>query len=177
MKTHKLALILGRFQGLHLGHKAMIQTAFDNAEKVIILIGSAQEYRTSKNPLTYLERKELLAKVFPAAIIRPIPDIGVGNNSNWGDYVIETVKKYCDGQVPDLIITGEEERRDTWFDNYNIEHISVPKVFEISGTQMRKYALTDKEAWCRFTPNVIWENYYDIKEIISVSTENETKSI
>lgn len=63
-KPYRLALIVGRFQMLHNGHRDMISLACRMSERVCILVGSSQEAGTQKNPLSYEERKEMLSRVF-----------------------------------------------------------------------------------------------------------------
>ncbi len=55
-----IAVCIGRFQGLHLGQFALIQRALALAPKVVIVIGSAFQARTPKNPFTWQERAEMI---------------------------------------------------------------------------------------------------------------------
>lgn len=52
----KRALIIGRFQPLHLGHVKVIEEAAREYDEIIIGIGSSQESHTLKNPFTAGER-------------------------------------------------------------------------------------------------------------------------
>lgn len=54
-------VFIGRFQPFHIGHEQVIRTALSLAENVIILIGSANQPRTIKNPWTYMERVGMIA--------------------------------------------------------------------------------------------------------------------
>ena len=131
MKLYKHGLIIGRFQLLHNGHKQMIDTALELCDKVVIYIGSSQESRTYENPFTYEERVNMFNKVFESKInqkrliIRPLPDIGAGNNDIWGRYVLGTFEAEFHKQ-PDLYITGCEKNRSSWFNNE-----IAPKVDEL----------------------------------------------
>ena len=51
-KSWDLSLIVGRFQGLHAGHVHLIETALSVSDRVLILIGSAQEHGTILNPFS-----------------------------------------------------------------------------------------------------------------------------
>lgn len=83
----------------------MFDKALELCETVGIFIGSSQESGTNKNPFTYEMRKFLLQKIYDERIqIYPLPDIGVGNNSKWGDYVINNVIELF-GEKPDLLIS------------------------------------------------------------------------
>lgn len=175
MKKH-FALLIGRFQPLHIGHVKMIVEALKHSDNIIIGIGSAQEANTYKNPLSYEYRKHLIKKVFPDALVIPILDRGLGNNSSWGEYVLATVKEQL-GLTPDLIVTGEEERRTSWFNN--IEQLVIPKYYDISATKIRDLLVENKfENWRLYTPSEIWNEYETIRETVVNSINNkETKSI
>ena len=54
------AVCIGRFQGLHHGQLAVIRRALLLAPRVVIVIGSAFQARTPKNPFTWQERVEMI---------------------------------------------------------------------------------------------------------------------
>ena len=49
MKYNHIVFI-GRFEPFHIGHKQVIEKALTLADEVIILVGSANQPRTLKNP-------------------------------------------------------------------------------------------------------------------------------
>ena len=57
-KKYDLAVFVGRFQPVHNGHMQVIKLALESANNVLVLIGSAYEARSHRNPWTYFERKE-----------------------------------------------------------------------------------------------------------------------
>ena len=138
-KAFKLGIIVGRFQTFHTGHLDMVGKACAVCDRVGIFVGSSQESGTLKNPFPYEVRKTMLGKVFGSRVaIYPLPDIGVGNNSRWGDYVVDQVRLRC-GASPDLLVSGKEERRVSWFDGVNgvsVAELYIPKTIEISATEM-----------------------------------------
>ena len=126
-KPFELGVTVGRFQTLHTGHVYMIEKAAAVCEKVGIFVGSSQESGTAKNPYTYEQRERFLREVFGDTVeIYPLPDIGVGNTSKWGDYVLKNVRERF-GKAPDLLVSGKEERRVSWFDS--VEGVSVAELY------------------------------------------------
>ena len=179
-KPYHLGIIIGRFQVFHTGHIFMIVKAFELCEEVGLFIGSSQESGTYKNPFTYETRKKLIETVCGDRIrVYPLPDIGVGNNSRWGDYVIENVEERF-GTDPDLFISGKEQRRIDWFDSVkgvSISELYVPKTIEISATQMRQFMLEgDKESWMRYTDQRLWDRFEDLRREVLVSHKNQFTS-
>ncbi|MCD8120099.1 MAG: adenylyltransferase/cytidyltransferase family protein [Lachnospiraceae bacterium] len=108
-------LLVGRFQMPHLGHQYMIDTALAVCDRVGVLVGSAQESGTAMNPFSYELRYDMLRELYDDRIaIAPLPDIGVGNTSAWGNYVLLKAQEAF-GAKPDLVVSGAEGRRISWF--------------------------------------------------------------
>ncbi len=179
-KPYRLGIIVGRFQVFHAGHEFMIDKAISLCEEVGIFIGSAQESGTYKNPLTYEMRKSLIETVYGGKVrIYPLEDIGVGNNSRWGDYVLENVEKQM-GVSPDLLVSGKEDRRIDWFDSVKgltISELYVPKTVEISASAMREFMIrNDKESWMRYTDPKLWDRFEELRQIVLSSHLNQFTS-
>lgn len=179
-KKYGLGIIVGRFQVLHLGHVDMIDRAIDLCEEVGILIGSSQESGTLKNPLTYEKRCEVIHQIYGDRVKTfPLPDIGVGNVSAWGDYVLENVKNLF-GKLPDVMVSGEEDRRTSWLDdNSGIDEVFVPKTIDISASQMIQYLIEDDRAsWEKYIDPRLYPMYEELKQIVNVSKDNlDTRSL
>ena len=86
---------IGRFQPPHLAHIEIIKRALKDAECVIILVGSANQPRTIKNPWTWQEREEMIRASLPVDIqdrivVRPLHD-KLYNDQQWAKQVQDTV--------------------------------------------------------------------------------------
>ena len=57
-KPISIAVCLGRFQPLHLGHQALIGEALELADHVLIVIGSSYAACTTRNPFTWQQRQQ-----------------------------------------------------------------------------------------------------------------------
>ena len=181
-KPYKLGILVGRFQTIHLGHEKMVNTALHLCRQVGVFVGSSQESLTSKNPFSYEIREEMLHAVFGDAIrVYPLPDIGVGNNPRWGDYVLQNVEARF-SCLPDLLVSGKEARRLDWFDSVAglaISELYIPKSIDISATEMRQFFLADDfESWKKHTNPRLWSKYPELREIVLASqSRRETDSI
>jgi bifunctional NMN adenylyltransferase/nudix hydrolase len=58
--AYDFAVFVGRFQPLHIGHQHVIERALQQAQTLIILIGSADSARSIQNPFTYDERRHFI---------------------------------------------------------------------------------------------------------------------
>ena len=181
-KPYALGILVGRFQTLHLGHEDMIGKALELCERVGLFVGSSQESGTWTNPFPYALRRDMLEEAFPGRLtVAPLPDIGVGNNGAWGDYVLDNVHRVF-GAAPDLLISGKEERRKNWFDHVeglSIAELYVPKIIDISASQMREFFLTgNEEAWKRFCDPALWDEFETLRAAVEAAQGNtETASI
>lgn len=66
---HDLAVFCGRFQPFHNGHLAACRSALQQADRLIILVGSSNASRSPKNPWTFEERSAMiLSSLFKAGL-------------------------------------------------------------------------------------------------------------
>lgn len=49
MKKYNLIILIGRFQPFHVIHLQLVRHALELGERVLIILGSAKNRRTSKN--------------------------------------------------------------------------------------------------------------------------------
>ena len=178
MTKYKCGLYIGRFQPIHIGHESIIRKMLNECEKVIIAIGSSQEGRTRRNPFFYGERKSFIEQCFPCNLkqiyIIPMPDRKVvSNDASWGDYVFDRIKKF-EYELPDVIYEGEEDERNTWYSNLEVDIIRVPRTFiPINATMVRAALLTESEEVIRrCIPYGIGHNIQFMREVIQNAKQN-----
>lgn len=79
-RDYKLAVYIGRFQPLHNGHVQIIKHGLEIADKVVVIVGSANSARTIKNPFSYWERERMIKEeimrdnYMPHFFVRPLRD-------------------------------------------------------------------------------------------------------
>lgn len=79
-KPYDCLVYIGRFQPFHNGHLETVRRALELADKVVVLVGSANRSRSSKNPWTFEERRDMIRVALPEQVqgrveIRPLPDV------------------------------------------------------------------------------------------------------
>lgn len=171
-KEFEFGLVLGRFQGMHLGHKEIIDIARKLCKKTLVLIGSAQESGTLRNPFQLETRKKMVEKIYQEkdVMIGALDDLTNENDISfeWGRYILENVEKMY-GQKPDLMVYGKDESRKGWFSEEDSQLFSeilvARKKRNISATELREYLVQDcKEEWKRYVPEEIWDRYDDLRK-------------
>ena len=144
----KLGVVVGRFQPLHKGHEKIINYALKKCKRVAVFIGSAQEENTERNPFSYEVRKHMLRMIYGNRIeIYPLYDLGVGENTKWGDYLLKTITNTC-GR-PDAMVYGNDGVRSNWFkpeDIADIKQIIMKREkLPISATMVRDAIMLDNQ--------------------------------
>ncbi|MBO4860921.1 MAG: adenylyltransferase/cytidyltransferase family protein [Clostridia bacterium] len=169
-KPFELGFAVGRFQTFHNGHKDMIDKALAVCSRFAVFIGSSQECGTEKNPFSYEIRAEFFRRIYGEKIsVFPLPDIGAGNNCAWGEYVLDTAIERL-GSMPDLFVTGKEERRAEWLSGEkgkNVTELVVPKTVDVSAARMRElFICDDHETWKSYSDKRLWELYPVLRRIV-----------
>jgi nicotinamide-nucleotide adenylyltransferase len=168
---HKYGLYLGRFQPFHDGHGSIVREAWLHCDNLIIAVGSAQEKRTKRNPLSYAERGAILYALTPFNSnikIVPIYDRDeYEDNASWGTYVLDQVENLM-GVRPTVVFEGTEESHEHWWDDTGVEVVKVDRnETPISATQIRQMLLDDdKEGFTNNMPAGTWGLYDELREIM-----------
>ena len=95
-KQYDYLSFIGRLEPPHIGHKQVFERALELADKVIILVGSANQPRNIKNPFTFDERKQMLedeyAEYAGRIFIEPLRD-NKYNDQAWASSVQSIVSR------------------------------------------------------------------------------------
>ena len=113
-------LIVGRFQTFHKGHQSLVETALNLCYRVVILVGSAQESGTERNPFNVATRINVIRECYPdenRVKIYALPDLTHEDDitTDWGKFVLENVDRYI-YKAPEIMVYGNDEARSKWFD-------------------------------------------------------------
>lgn len=157
------ALFIGRFQPLHKGHVEYLRKILKR-NKLKVVIGSAQEKNTEKNPFSARERKHMLKLCFQEPIeiysVRDYP----GDNKRW----IDTIKKKV-GEF-EVVYIGENQLVHDIFTEAGYKVKTMKRIRDISSTRIRKLIKENKD-WKDFVPKAVY------KYIISIGGEERIRKI
>jgi len=145
MKKFKYDYILyiGRFEPPHRAHVEIIKQALTQSQHVIVLIGSAYQPRTIKNPLTWQERENMIrSSVTPKEdnrlICLPLQD-KTYNDAAWTEQVQSLVSKQTEN-TGRIAITGHSKDKTSYYLNMfpQWDFIEVQKIDELHSTEIRQ---------------------------------------
>lgn len=176
-KEYDLIIYIGRFQPPHLAHIQIIEKAKKMATNVLVLIGSANQPRTIKNPWTWQERKEMIfASIEPQArqpvIIVPIRDI-VYSNSAWLEQVQETVMSYSSTGDKIAIIGHSKDETSFYLKSFpQWKTIDVDIIDDLHATDIRK-AMFESEDFSEEVGNKLPQGIHDYIKSFMLRPEYE----
>ena len=142
----KQALFVGRFQPFHNGHLDAIKSILAVEDRIVIVIGSAEENNEPANPFTAGERFQMIEAALSASDVARdqyviIPIRNIKNFMLWTAHV--------DQYIPPVykVYTGSQIVRELYesYGKYEIAHLDFN--FETHGTIVRKNMLDDDLTW------------------------------
>lgn len=178
MKPYDVGLICGRFQTFHIGHESLVETGIKLCDRVLILIGSAQECGTERNPFNINTRTKMLRCIYgdnANILIYGVSDLTNENDirPEWGRYLLDNVDRYI-YKAPELMIYGNDESRSKWFDPEDIRDTSEFIVnrgrIPISATMVREAMVFDRrKEWMSMVNPKLHKMYSELRdELMSV---------
>ena len=178
MKPYDVGLICGRFQTFHKGHESLVETGLNLCDRLLILIGSAQECGTERNPLNINTRTKMLKAVYgnnPNIMIYGLADLTNEHDitPDWGKYLLGNADRYI-YKVPELMISGNDEERADWFAPEDVVDMSQLIVnrgrIPISATQIRQFMVSDnRKEWMKWVNPKLHKLYNEIRsELMTV---------
>jgi nicotinamide-nucleotide adenylyltransferase len=171
-------LIVGRFQTFHKGHQSLVETGLKLCDRVLILVGSAQENGTERNPFNIATRIEIIKNIYgdnDRISIYGLSDLTHENDISieWGKYLLTNVDRYI-FKAPELMIYGNDEARSKWFDPEDIKDTAefiIPRGrLPISATMIREMMIKDeRKEWMKWVDPKIHKLYDKLRsELMSI---------
>ena len=152
-------LIVGRFQTFHKGHQSLVDAGLSLCDRILILIGSAQESGTERNPFNIATRIDVSRSVYEdnkRVSVYALPDLTHEDDLSpeWGRYLLDQVDRYI-YKAPELMIYGNDEARSRWFDVEDIKDTAefiIPRSrLPISATMLRDMMVRDeRREWMKW---------------------------
>ena len=152
-------LIVGRFQTFHKGHQSLVDAGLSLCDRILILIGSAQESGTERNLFNIATRIDVIRSVYEdnkRVSVYALPDLTHEDDLSpeWGRYLLDQVDRYI-YKAPELMIYGNDEARSRWFDVEDIKDTAefiIPRSrLPISATMLRDMMVRDeRREWMKW---------------------------
>lgn len=131
-----VGVIVGRFQvpRLHHGHRALIEFVRYRSAQTLVLLGTPQ-FPTSRNPLSYEMRREMVLEAYPDVRIEPLEDHP--SDEIWVENLETRIASLFPSSASDITLYGS---RDSFLGMYTGRYPTthVDEVQCTSGTEHRR---------------------------------------
>jgi nicotinamide-nucleotide adenylyltransferase len=170
----KIGIFIGRFQPFHTAHLSDIKNMLTQVDILQIGIGSSQEKGTDTNPLSFIERKEMISRALNEANIRrcrffPIQD--VGDDELW---VSEIERKlHIRNRRSEVMVFSGNDWTLECFKKKGYSTKKIALIEGISGTIIRGL-MKEKKEWSHLVPPSV-SLYFKVREASDISTEKNDK--
>ncbi len=174
-KFYDLGVVCGRFGHEHLGHVSLFENCMSLCKRTLILVGSAQEHGTLRNPWRVETRIDVIKETYPGIpetelMIRGINDMTneYDITSDWGKFVKSEIE-YHKHKFANLMVYGNDEFRSKWFapeDLVGTAELIIPRsTLPISGTMIRGLIVINNETeWQKHTHPLIHSLYGRLRD-------------
>ena len=155
---HDYLVFIGRFQPFHNAHLRMVQSALARGKRLILLVGTADAPRSSRNPWTFAEREAMIRAALNAeenarTDIRPLHDDPY-HDDRWVAQVEATVAAVLAGHgtpAARIGLFGHEKDASSYYLRLFPQwgYLGAPRYRELSATPLREryFLLKDGEDW------------------------------
>lgn len=169
-KKYDIIVFIGRFQPVHNAHLEIIKKASEIAEKVVLIIGSAFQPRTYKNPFTKHDRIVMVDMVCTENNIRNnvcidyISD-SIYNDQAWAIKVQQIVDDYITKSNPKIGIIGHDKDESTFYLSMfpQWERVHVDLIESLHSTDIRDLYFR-KDANMNFIKGVVPSSIFKFLE-------------
>lgn len=145
-------LMVGRFQPFHLGHLAAIREVLGKCDDLVIVIGSAEESHTERNPFTAGERYQMITSSLTAeerARVHIIPVRDVNRYSVWVNHVESYVPPF------DIVFSNSDLTRSLFRQaGYEVSRTKAYNPKTYSATEIRRRMVSGGK-WRHLVPKEV----------------------
>jgi len=144
--------VVGRFQPFHKGHLSVVRECLGKVDELIIVIGSAEESHTMKNPFTAGERFQMiLSCLTPEERLRTliIPIRDVNRYSVWVNHIESYLPPF------DIVFSNSELTRSLFKQaGYEVRKTKAYNVKQYSATVVRSRIVSGRK-WEDLVPEPV----------------------
>lgn len=135
------AIYIGRFQPVHQGHLALLHHGLAHARQIIVVLGSAGQGRSAKNPFTWQERAALLRQALPTearARVQFIPMRDYYNEARWVAEVRQAVAALLSAEARIALVGHFKDASSSYLRSFpGWDLLDVPRQGAIDATAIR----------------------------------------
>ena len=163
-KPYGTIMLIGRFQPLHNAHLEIIKRCTALTDQLVVVVGSANQPRTYKNPFTYSERERMIKAASAGLSLRVYTEPNIDtiyNDQAWAVRVQGIHSKYRILGTKDAVIGHKKDGSSFYLDMFpQWEFVNVEKIEPLGATDIRDLYFK-RDCNMRFIQNVVPETTFD----------------
>lgn len=133
---YDVAVVIGRFQPFHLGHKDLIEFAKKVADHVIVMVGSSYIPRDIKNPFTYNERRSLIESTCIGISVTPLVD-QMYSDQLWVSNVHDNVNDFAGDGKRVCVVGHKKDYSSYYLDILGYPLVAYTPTYDTNATNIR----------------------------------------
>lgn len=141
LNARTTAAVIGRLQLSHWAHLHLINSAFNLADQVVIVLGSAWRSRNAKNPFTFQERKEMLLAALSheqRARVRFVGVRDVYDDDRWVSLVRREVERCCEPEEKVTLVGYSKDASSYYLAKFpGWGYVDAGSTIAVDATQLR----------------------------------------
>lgn len=150
-----IAVIIGRWQLPHLGHKTLLDKALATGKKVVVVLGSAYRSRNVSNPFSWEERAAMLQSMLTdedrdRVVFLPVRDYF--DDERWVQAVQAGVEALSNGSRSIALVGFKKDQSSYYLDCFpQWRGVRVTREHELDATGLRNVFFGAQDAIARLT--------------------------
>jgi bifunctional NMN adenylyltransferase/nudix hydrolase len=165
-------VFIGRFQPFHHGHKRVIDQALALSRRVILLVGSARQARSMRNPFSFAERARMISESYPPDVrdrllITPLLDLPYSDQSWIGRVQMSVQGIVCQYHVtgmPRIGLIGHQKDHSSYylkmFPQWQHEDVQQQEILNATDVRDALFASHEDDAPLAAVSPLVPENVY-----------------
>ena len=175
-KKYDTLVFIGRFQPLHSAHLEIIKRATALCHQLVIIVGSARQPRTYKNPFNFDERREMIyhaTRGLDMQVAIEANTDSIYNDAQWAVRVQAIVAKYSTGKSKVGVIGHKKDDSSSYlnfFPQWGLEEVDL--IEPLNATDVRDLYFR-RDANMNFIRSVVPPSTFDFLDSFRSSPEYE----
>jgi bifunctional NMN adenylyltransferase/nudix hydrolase len=175
-KKYNTLVLIGRFQPLHSAHLEIIKRATALCDQLVIIVGSARQPRTYKNPFSFAERRQMIYEATRGLAMEVVIESNtdtIYNDQAWAVRVQGIVKKHATGKPRVGIIGHKKDDSSFYLDMFpqwgyeNVELIEFLSAVDIRDLYFKR------DVNMKFIKGVVPETVFEFLEQFRTTPDYE----